>query len=132
MSTSTFSEIRQLRQFFEQSADQYPHHIALICDEALLSYQELEWRANQLANYLLHSGINASHSVGIFLERSLDSYIAILAVLKTGAAYVPIEVEYPDDRVNYILNDMPFHSVITSSTQLSRQTTIRVSSHSCD
>jgi len=54
------------------------------------------------------------------LERSLVSYISILAVLKIGAAYVPIEVEYPDERINYILADLPFNAVLTSSTQVQR------------
>ncbi|MCX7114588.1 MAG: amino acid adenylation domain-containing protein [Gammaproteobacteria bacterium] len=114
------TEPRHLRQLFENAVDQYPHHIALICDNNTLSYQELESRTNQLAHHLMSLGINESHSVAIMLERSLDSYISILAVLKTGAAYVPIEVDYPDERINYILADMPFHSVITSSSQVSR------------
>nr|HAT8713900.1 amino acid adenylation domain-containing protein [Legionella jordanis] len=123
MSTSS-RKFKQLREFFEQAVDQYPGHTALICNDVMLSYQELEEQANQLANYLLSLGVRSEHSVGIFLERSLDSYISILAVLKTGASYVPIEIEYPDERVNYIFSDMPFHSVITSSPQLQRKNSI--------
>lgn len=110
----------QLRQYFEQSADRYPDNIALICDNVSLTYMELETCSNQLAHYLISQGITNKHSVGLFLERSLESYVSLLAVLKTGAAYVPIEVEYPDERVNHILSDMPFHSVITSTPQFSR------------
>lgn len=110
----------QLRQYFEHSVDQYPDNIALVCENVSLQYQELEQRANQLAHYLISQGVSTKHSVGLFLERSLESYISLLAILKTGAAYVPIEVEYPDARVNHILSDMSYHSVITSSSQYSR------------
>lgn len=125
MGTLNSIKALQLRQLFECSVDKYPNNQALICDGILLSYQALEERANQLAHYLIERGMTQEHCVGIFLERSPESYVAILAVLKTGAAYVPIEVEYPDERVNYILADMPFHSVITSSSQFARRSTIQ-------
>lgn len=109
--------IRHLHELFELSVDNHPQNIAILCDDHILTYQELDYRSNQLAHYLISLGIESQHYVGVFLERSLESYIAILAILKTGASYVPIEVEYPDERVNYILSDINFHSVITSSSQ---------------
>ncbi|MBA2710219.1 MAG: amino acid adenylation domain-containing protein [Tatlockia sp.] len=118
------SVIVQIRQLFENSADNYPNNLALICDNVELSYQELESRSNQFANYLISQGVNENHSIGILSERSLDCYLSILAILKTGASYVPIEAEYPDERINYIFSDMPFHSVITSDRQFARQTNI--------
>lgn len=110
----------QLHHFFEKSVDAYPNNIALICDNYFLSYKEVESRANQLAHHLLDNGIAKGSIVGILLERSAESYLSILAILKSGAAYVPIEVEYPDERINYILGDLPFDAVITSSTQVLR------------
>lgn len=124
MDNNKLKGISNLRQFFEKSADKFPYNTALICDYISMSYHELEEKANQLANYLLTLGVSPGCSVGIFLDRSLNSYISILAVLKAGAAYVPIEVEYPDDRVNYILQDMPFHSVITTTSLMRSRTKI--------
>lgn len=110
----------QLHHFFEESVDKYPGNSALICDDVSLSYQELEIRANQLAHYLLEQNIVPGSVVGILLERSIDCFVSILALLKIGAAYVPIEVEYPDERINYILADLPFSAVLTSSKQKRR------------
>ncbi|MBA3536015.1 MAG: amino acid adenylation domain-containing protein [Tatlockia sp.] len=121
MSGLSSTTIVQIRQLFENSADKYPNNIALICDNVELTYQELEWQTNQLANYFISQGVDEKHCIGILLERSLDCYLSILAVLKTGASYVPIETEFPDERINYILEDMPFHSVITSDLQIARQ-----------
>lgn len=125
MGTKKNNKALQLRQFFEHSVDASPNNLALICGNHSLSYKELEVRANQLANYLISQGVSEQDSIGILMERSLESYISILAVLKTGAAYVPIEVEYPDERINYILADMPFHSVLTTSTQFERNENIK-------
>lgn len=110
----------QLFHFFENSVEQHPDNTALICDGSSLTYKELESRANQLAHYLIKNKISQGSIVAILLERSLESYLSILAVLKVGAAYVPIEVEYPDERVNYILGDLEFDAVLTSSSQMKR------------
>lgn len=107
----------QLHHFFEKSVDAYPSNIALICNNAFVSYQELENRTNQLAHYLVQHNVAQGSIVGILLERSVECYIAILAVLKIGAAYVPIETDFPDERINYIFSDLPFDAVLTSSQQ---------------
>ncbi|WP_454785649.1 Pls/PosA family non-ribosomal peptide synthetase [Legionella sp. WA2024007413] len=111
----------KLHHFFEQSVDNCSDNIALICDNSFISYQELEHRANQLAHYLHENTISKGSIVGILLERSIECYIAILATLKTGAAYVPIEVDYPNERINYIFSDLPFDAVLTSSLQLAQK-----------
>ncbi len=121
LSSSPGHNTMKLHHFFEQSVDNYSSNIALICDNAFISYQELENRANQLAHYLYESKISKGSIVGILLERSIECYVAILATLKTGAAYVPIEVDYPDERINYIFSDLPFDAVLTSSMQLAQK-----------
>ncbi len=107
----------QLHHFFEYSCDTYPSNIALICNNAFISYQELDHRSNQLAHYLAKKNIRKGSIVALLLERSIESYIALLAILKVGAAYVPVEADYPEERINYIFSDLPFDLVITSSYQ---------------
>ncbi|CAM4468321.1 MAG: D-alanine--D-alanyl carrier protein ligase [Legionella sp.] len=121
MSFSSGDNTMQLHHFFERSVDSFSSNIALICDNAFISYQELESRANQLAHYLVENKVSTGSIVGILLERSVECYIAILATLKAGAAYVPIEVDYPEERINYIFSDLPFTAVLTSSTQLAQK-----------
>ncbi|KTC91903.1 Pls/PosA family non-ribosomal peptide synthetase [Legionella cincinnatiensis] len=121
MSFSSGYNTMQLHHFFERSVDHYSSNIALICDNAFISYQELECRANQLAHYLYEKKITKGSVVGILLERSVECYIAILAILKTGAVYVPIEVDYPDERINYILSDLAFDAVLTTSLQVANK-----------
>lgn len=112
----------QLHHFFEQSCTTYPDNIALVCDNAFITYQELEQRANQLAHYLAQKNIKKGSIVAILLERSIQSYIAILATLKLGAAYVPIEPDYPEERISYIFSDLPLDLVVTSSQQCKEKT----------
>ena len=115
-------KIDQLHHFFERSVDTYPDHIALICDGLFISYRELECRANQLAHYLSHRNIKKGSVVGLLIERSVESYLAILAVLKLGAAYVPIETEFPDERINAIFSDISFQAVLVGAQHALRKT----------
>lgn len=114
----------QLHHYFEESVDNYPSNIALICDNAFISYLELEHRANQLAHYLREQNLSRGSVVGILLDRSIECYLSILAILKVGAAYVPIEADYPDERINYIFSDLPFDAVLTSSQQFSQKSLV--------
>ncbi|WP_254640141.1 non-ribosomal peptide synthetase [Chitinophaga sp. GbtcB8] len=93
-------------ELFEEQVRQTPDNIALVFKDTQLTYRELNEKANQLGNYLRQQyNVHPDDLVGITLERSEQMVIAILGVLKSGAAYVPIDTEYPQDRIEYMITD---------------------------
>jgi amino acid adenylation domain-containing protein len=93
-------------ELFEEQVEKTPDNIAVVFEEIELSYKELNERSNQLADYLRNNyGIQPDNLVGIKLERSEEMIISILGILKSGGAYVPIDLEYPEDRITYMLED---------------------------
>ncbi|WP_163832494.1 non-ribosomal peptide synthetase [Spartinivicinus ruber] len=103
-----------IHQLFEQVADQYPQSIAIVCGSQTLTYSVLNSKANQLAHYLLELEVKPDDIVAICLERSIDLMIAIIATLKAGGAYLPLDPTYPDDRINYMLEDSTAKQLITT------------------
>ena len=104
-----------LNELFESQADARPQNVAIDCAGETITYAELEHRANQLARWLHGAGVGPGSFVGMLLPRSADVYATILAILKTGAAYVPLDPDYPTDRIAYILADCKVHSLVTTS-----------------
>jgi amino acid adenylation domain-containing protein len=94
-----------LHQLIEQQAARTPDAIAVAFGDASLSYRELDARAGRLALRLRALGVRPDSLVGVCLDRSLDLPVALLAVLKSGAAYLPIDPTYPRDRVDFMLED---------------------------
>ncbi|WDE02114.1 non-ribosomal peptide synthetase [Thalassomonas actiniarum] len=92
-------------ELFEQQVEQTPDKAALIFKDEQLSYRELNTRANRLARYLQAQGVKADSLVGVCVDRSAEMVISILAILKAGAAYVPLDPSYPKARLQYILED---------------------------
>ena len=116
-------ELRKIKDDFNQTAVGFPKSITMVDlfeNQVMntpnkpatsfagqeLYYQELNNRANQLASYLKRRGIKQESLVGIFMTRSLDMIISILAIIKAGGAYVPIDPDYPSARIEYILSDL--------------------------
>jgi amino acid adenylation domain-containing protein len=95
-----------------------PDSIAVVCNDTSLTYRELEEQANQLAHYLQQRGVNRKSRVGIFLKRSENSIIALLAILKAGAAYVAIDLAYPSERIAYVLAEVKPSVVVTQKSLL--------------
>ncbi len=105
----------QAPSFLERWQDtvfQYPERVAVRSRTASLTYQGLNNRANQLARYLISQGINSGDIVGIHLPRGIDAILAILATLKAGAAYLPLDPDYPDERLGYMVQDSGVNHVI--------------------
>ncbi len=98
---------------FEQQAASTPRAIALVGPAQQLSYQELSDRSNRLASLLTEQGVRAGDCVGIYLERYLEAIVAMLGTLKAGAAYLPLEVDYPIERIEYMLQDSKASVVLT-------------------
>lgn len=92
-------------QLFEEQAKRHPDKVAVIFENKKLTYKELEKRSNQLARYLQQHGVQKGAFVGFSLHNSLDLIVGILGILKAGGVYVPIEPNYPHDRINYMLQD---------------------------
>ncbi|MFH8707046.1 amino acid adenylation domain-containing protein [Streptomyces rubrogriseus] len=94
-----------LHELISSQTRQTPDAVAVACDGTSLTYAELDGRANQLARHLIEQGLDAEDFVAIALAKSLDAVVSMLAVLKTGAAYLPIDPDYPAERITYMLDD---------------------------
>jgi amino acid adenylation domain-containing protein len=98
----------RLGELFEQLCDRAPgggEHPAVDLGTEVLSYRDLDRRANRLARYLLDQGVGAGDRVGLLVVEPLDAYLGVLAIAKVHAAYVPLDAGFPVDRVGYILAD---------------------------
>ena len=101
-------------QQFEAQVLQNPHQIALVWQNESLSYAELNARANQLAHYLIDQGVVADTLVGLCIERGVEMIVGLLAILKAGGAYVPMDPTYPQQRLQYMLQDTALAHLLTS------------------
>jgi amino acid adenylation domain-containing protein len=88
-----------VHELFETQAAKTPHSVAVVCGGRQLTYEELNTQANQIAHLLREYGIEATQCVGMCLTRSVDALAALLGILKTGAAYVPLDAKHPADRL---------------------------------
>lgn len=105
-----------LVSLFRKQAALHPDHIAVVYQDQKLSYRELDQRSNQIANALTAEGIKEGMYVPVWLNRSVEWAVAVLGIVKTGAAYVPIDPAYPAKRVEYILSDTSAKVIITNNT----------------
>ncbi|MFA0813513.1 amino acid adenylation domain-containing protein [Microbulbifer epialgicus] len=103
-------------EIFEHQVKLTPNAKAIVCGDQSLSYTELNQRANQLANYLRSSGIQPDELVGICLNRSVEMVIAMLGILKSGGAYLPLDPGYPKSRLSFIVADSNMRIVLTQES----------------
>jgi tyrocidine synthetase-3 len=90
---------------FEEQVEKTPHNTALIFKDIRLTYSELNDKVNCFAHVLRSKGVGRGTIVGLMIARSVEMIVAMLAVMKAGGAYLPIDTEYPIDRINYVLKD---------------------------
>src|SRR5688572_7909671 len=109
-----------IHELFEQQVERTPEAIAVIFGEEELSYRELNERANQLAHYLRAGGVSAEQRVGLCVERSLEMVVGMLGVMKAGGGYVPIDPEYPRERVTLMLEDAGLGLLLTQQHLVAR------------
>ncbi len=100
---------------FEEQASKTPGNTAVIFGEEQLTYKELNERSNQLANYLIFRGVKHETPVPICIEPGIDMIVGILGILKSGGAYVPVDPDYPPERISYCLADTGANIVITGN-----------------
>ncbi|HET9364400.1 MAG TPA: amino acid adenylation domain-containing protein [Candidatus Angelobacter sp.] len=105
-----------VHELFEQYAARNPHAIAVICEDEIVTYEELNCRANHFAHSLQTIGVALGTMVAILLERSIDLVIAELAILKCGAAYVPLDPAFPSERIAFMIVDSDAKVVVTLSS----------------
>ncbi|GAA3368398.1 hypothetical protein GCM10020367_06570 [Streptomyces sannanensis] len=105
-----------LHQLYEQAADSHAENVALICADTSLTYAELNARANRLAHALIERGVGRGDLVGVALDRSIDLVVALLAAMKTGAAYVPIDPKFPAERIRQMVDDADPKLIVTPTT----------------
>lgn len=105
-----------IHEMFERQAMIYPNSIAVTYEKEKITYKELNERANQLAHYLQKKGVGPDTLVGLCVERSLEMIVGILGILKAGGAYVPLDPTYPEQRLQYILEDASIQLFVTQES----------------
>lgn len=104
---------RSIIEIFEEQVDINPDNVAVVFENCELTFGDLNSKSNQLARKLVSKGVAGDSIVAIMVERSFEMIIGIFGVLKAGAAYLPIDPEYPEDRINYMLEDSETRILLT-------------------
>jgi amino acid adenylation domain-containing protein len=117
---TSYPDRHRLHELIEARADVTPDATAVEFENRTATYGELNRQANRLAHHLLAQEVGPEDLVGVCLDRSIDMLVALLAVLKSGAAYVPLDPEFPQERLAYMMADADIPMLLTSK-RLSRQ-----------
>ncbi|MGX1174669.1 amino acid adenylation domain-containing protein [Pseudomonas sp. R151218B TE3479] len=107
-----------IHELFGEQVQRTPEAVAVICGEQRLNYRELNERANRLAHYLRKQGVQPDSRVAICVERGIEMVVGLLAILKAGGGYVPLDPAYPLDRIAYMLEDSAPAAVLAQTATL--------------
>lgn len=107
-----------LHEVFEEQARSVPQNVAVVFEGDEISYEDLNRRANQLAHHLRSLGVRAETPVGLYVERSIDMIVGLLAILKAGGVYVPLDPAYPSERLSWMVEDAGVSFIITQQQLL--------------
>ncbi|MGN4128170.1 amino acid adenylation domain-containing protein [Lysinibacillus sphaericus] len=105
-----------IQERFYQQVYRRPDSIAISTEDSSYTYEEVNHYSNQIAHYLIEKGMQPNDVAAIFLERSFESIVCMLGVLKAGGTYVPIDIKYPPERVSYIVNDSKAKLILTKNS----------------
>ena len=105
----------RLNHAFEQVCLRFGDNDAIVTDTVTLTYDELNRRANQVARHLIAQGVTAGDRVGLLFDKTAETYVALLAVLKVNAAYVPLDPGFPAERIRFILGDANIKTIVSMS-----------------
>ncbi len=111
-----YARDKSIHELFEAQATSTPDAVAVSCNGEELTYRELNERANQLAHYLRSFGAGSEMLIGLYVERSVEMLVGILGILKAGAAYVPLDLQHPLDRLHFLLEDAGVTMILTQET----------------
>jgi non-ribosomal peptide synthetase-like protein len=103
----------RLNHVLEEACARFAANDAVVTDNAVLTYRDLDGRANQVARYLIAQGIKPGDRVGLLFDKSAETYIAMLAVMKANAAYVPLDASFPVERLRYIVADAEIGAIVS-------------------
>lgn len=111
--TPRWQEGERLEDLFQARAARTPDRTAVIAEDTTLTFSELDRRADQTARHLIAEGLRAGDRIGVLFDKSIHGYVGLLAVLKIGAAYVPLDASFPTDRIAYILEDAGIGAIVS-------------------
>lgn len=111
-----FPVTQGIHQRVAAQAERYPNHIAVRCGDTQLTYTELMQQAHRVAHHLRAQGVQPNTLVGLCVERSANSIVGILGILAAGAAYLPMDSAYPEERLQYLVDDSDVALVVTDET----------------
>lgn len=110
-----FNRNKTVKDLFEDVVDKYPSKIALKFENNEITYEELDRKSNIIANFIKNRNIR-KEKIGILCEKNIECIAIIIGIIKSGNAYVPINIDYPEERIKYIINDLKPKLVITNNS----------------